>query len=222
MATRPLPILPQPAAPEGGLRLVAGTELIGRWDSTAYESTPYMIRRADGQLIQVSRLHLRSRPAWTGPPTSTRGRPGLAADRPGPLGRQRRPPVGDQAAARSGCWSPPARRGRRQPGGPARAGQPAARPTAAPGGHPRADPPAGDHRPAVLFWSPLVVAAWSPWPGPTLGSGSPTAPESLGGRRDHRPPGPAAGPRRHDRDRRGDPRDRPRRGDPGRRGGSRV
>jgi putative peptide zinc metalloprotease protein len=38
------------------LRLGDGTELLGRWDSTAYESAPYMIRRADGQLIQVSRL----------------------------------------------------------------------------------------------------------------------------------------------------------------------
>ena len=38
------------------VRLAPGTELLGQWQGSAYRVAPYLIRRADGQHLQVSRL----------------------------------------------------------------------------------------------------------------------------------------------------------------------
>ena len=38
------------------MRLAPGTELLGQWDGSAYREAPYLIRRADGQHVQVSPL----------------------------------------------------------------------------------------------------------------------------------------------------------------------
>src|SRR5215217_3707401 len=37
-------------------RPAAGLELVGRFEGSGYKDTPYLARRADGQVIQLSRL----------------------------------------------------------------------------------------------------------------------------------------------------------------------
>src|SRR3712207_2350313 len=43
---------PDPAAP----RPAEGTELIGEYRGSGYEEAPYLVRRADGQFVHLSRL----------------------------------------------------------------------------------------------------------------------------------------------------------------------
>src|SRR3977135_3766933 len=39
-----------------GLRLAPGTELLGEYQSSAFEKAQFLVRRGDGQVIQTSRL----------------------------------------------------------------------------------------------------------------------------------------------------------------------
>ena len=120
---RTAPALPPADAP--GLarppRLAEGVELLGEYKGSGYSQPPSLVRRADGQVIQMSALlyQVACRIDGSRDPAAIAGpgqrRPGPVPDRrPGPLSHYR------QAAA------PGHRRRRGHPGRPAE-GQPAVR-----------------------------------------------------------------------------------------------
>ena len=57
-AGRPAPVLPPADAPGPGQvpRLADGVELLGEYQGSGYNQPPSLVRRADGQVIQMSRL----------------------------------------------------------------------------------------------------------------------------------------------------------------------
>src|SRR5579875_2938173 len=46
----------QRSGPGLRIRLAPGTELLGQWEGSAFQVSPYLIRRADGQHVQLSPL----------------------------------------------------------------------------------------------------------------------------------------------------------------------
>ena len=52
----PRPAPPPAAAPEAPPRLAAGIELIGRYEDSGFKQPPYIVRRRDGQVIQLPHL----------------------------------------------------------------------------------------------------------------------------------------------------------------------
>jgi putative peptide zinc metalloprotease protein len=58
--------LPAPGATESAPQLLDGTELIGRLAGSGLREPPYLVRRCDGQVVQVSQLLYVMPARWTG------------------------------------------------------------------------------------------------------------------------------------------------------------
>ena len=128
-AGHPAPVLPSAGAPGPGQvpRLADGVELLGEYKGSGYSQPPSLVRRADGQVIQMSALLYRVACRIDGS-RDPEAIAGLASARPGPVPDRRPGPLSDhrQTAA-------PGHHCRRRCPGRRADGQPAAR--AASAGH---------------------------------------------------------------------------------------
>ncbi|MGH9124130.1 MAG: hypothetical protein ACRDZ8_05300 [Acidimicrobiales bacterium] len=55
-ATRPMPVATRPASGEANPKLAEGVQLIGEYEGSGYKEAPSMVRRPDGQVIQLPDL----------------------------------------------------------------------------------------------------------------------------------------------------------------------
>ncbi len=55
-ASQPRQSPSRPEEPEAPPRLTGGIELVGRFEDSGFKEPPYIVRRRDGQVIQLPRL----------------------------------------------------------------------------------------------------------------------------------------------------------------------
>ena len=173
-AGRPAPAAPPADAPGPAEppRLADGVELLGEYQDSGYSQPPSLVRRADGQVIQMSPLLYRVTSPDRRLPRPRRHR-GAGQRRPRPVTERRPGPLSHHGQAAA----PRHRRRQERPGRPA-AGQPAARAQGA--GHaaartrgerrrdaaPAAVPVAGDRGRGRQRRGRGLLAVRRPWAGP--------------------------------------------------------